>query len=240
MAPNILVVLTSHDKLGDSNKPTGWFLAKFSIQPESSHPWRYFNEVKASVAVASSAGGRAPLDPISAEVSKQDPLSTSFLEEQKALWENTSKLSSFLGKADKFDVIFFPGGHGPMYDLAGDAASQQLIAEFWEKGKIVAAVCHGSAALVNVKLLDGSLLLKGKTVTGFSNEEEDYAKLSQFMPFMLETKLDEASEGKFVKAEHQFGEKVAVDGRLITGQNPASAKGVAEAIIEALGVSAST
>ncbi len=143
-------------------------------------------------------------------------------------------ISSLLGKADQFDAIFFPGGHGPMYDLAFDETSQQLIAEFWGKGKVVAAVCHGPAALVNVKLADKTPLLQGKTVTGFSNEEEDIVQLSGAMPFLLETRLNEASSGKFVKAEAPFAEKVVVDGRLVTGQNPASAKGVGQAIIKAL------
>lgn len=204
-------------------------------QPEFAHPWEYFRAANGNVTVASPSGGCAPVDPTSVEFSKADPVSLSFLDGQKSLWEKTSTLSSFLGKADQFDAIFFPGGHGPMYDLAIDPVSQQLVAEFWSKGRVVAALCHGPAALVNVKLPDGTFLLKGKAVTGFSNDEEDSAKLSEFMPFMLETKLQEASGGKYEKAAQLYAEKVVVDGKLITGQNPASARGVGEAITKALG-----
>lgn len=123
-----------------------------------------------------------------------------------------------------------------MYDLPTSPESQQLIREFWEAGKAVAAVCHGPAALVNVKLSDGSHLLKGRKVTGFTNVEEDQVGLTQVMPFLLEDSLKEAAgpEGAFVKADQPWGEKVVVeaDGRLITGQNPASAKGVGEAIVK--------
>lgn len=125
-----------------------------------------------------------------------------------------------------------------MYDLATDAASQQLIAEFWDKGKVVAAVCHGPAALVNVKLADGSLLLSGKKITGLSNQEEEIAQLTSLMPFLLETELDKSSAGNFVKADAPFAKKivVAAEGRLITGQNPASARGVGEEVVKALGL----
>lgn len=125
-----------------------------------------------------------------------------------------------------------------MFDLSVSPESQQLVREFWDAGKVVAAVCHGPAALANVKLSDGSLLLQGRKVTGFTNEEEDQVGLSKAMPFLLETKLREAvgTEGKFEQAESAWGEKVVVDagGRLITGQNPASAKAVGEAILRVI------
>lgn len=186
--------------------------------------------------VASPAGGVAPVDPNSVEYSKSDAVSVSFFEEQKALWENSATVRSLLGRAGEFDGIFFPGGHGPMFDLAFDTDTQALVAEFWGAGKVVAAVCHGPAALVNVRLPGGALLLEGRSVTGFSNAEEDFAKLSDVVPFLLETKLNEASGGKLVKADNLFAEKTVVDGKLITGQNPASAKPVGEAIIKALGL----
>ena len=166
---------------------------------------------------------------------KEDPSSQNFLANQTALWENTDKLSAYVGRADEFDALFVPGGHGPMFDLATDETSRKVIAEFASKGKVVAAVCHGPAAFVNVTLPDGSHLLQGKEVTGFSNAEEDTMKLSEYMPFLLETKLNEVSGGKFVKAGEQWGEKVVVAGKVITGQNPASAHKVGEEVVKALG-----
>ena len=122
-----------------------------------------------------------------------------------------------------------------VFDLATDETSRKVIAEFASKGKVVAAVCHGPAAFVNVTLPDGSHLLQGKEVTGFSNAEEDTMKLSEYMPFLLETKLNEVSGGKFVKAGEQWGEKVVVAGKVITGQNPASAHKVGEEVVKAIG-----
>lgn len=163
---------------------------------------------------------------------KSDASSTAFLNNHKSLWETTKPLAG-LSAAD-YDAVFVPGGHGPMFDLATDATSRALIADFAAQNKVVAAVCHGPAAFVNVTLADGSHLLAGKEVTGFSNAEEDQVQLSEFMPFMLETKLAEASGGKFVKAAEPWGEKVVVSGNVITGQNPASAHKIGEEIVKAL------
>lgn len=123
-----------------------------------------------------------------------------------------------------------------MFDLVDNSTSQQLIREFWESGKVVSAVCHAPAVLVNVKLSDGSYLLQGKTVTGFSTAEESQVGLTEVVPFLPEDGLNKASGGKFVKAAEPWGEKVVVEGKLITGQNPGSATGVGEAIAKALGV----
>ncbi|KAL9055242.1 MAG: hypothetical protein Q9162_003652 [Coniocarpon cinnabarinum] len=228
MAPKVLIVLSSHNQLGNTGKPTGWFL------PEFAHPY-YKLEGKADITVVSPKGGEAPLDPASVEMSKEDSESMRFLKEKEALWKNTQKLSDYLGKADQFAAIFFVGGHGPMFDLATDAQSQQLIREFYEKSKVVSAVCHGPAALTNVKLSDGSYLVSGQEVTGFSNSEEDAMSLSSAMPFMLETQLG-ANGGKFVKA-NDWASKVVTSGKgnkLITGQNPASAGPIGEAILAAM------
>ncbi|KAK4448478.1 class I glutamine amidotransferase-like protein [Podospora aff. communis PSN243] len=227
MAPKVLVILTSHDKLGDTGKPTGWFL------PEFAHPHDVLTSASFSITTASPNGGLAPLDPASIEMYKEDASSTSFLANKKSLWENTEKLSTFLGRADEFDAVFVPGGHGPMFDLAVDEMSQKVIAEFADKGKVVAAVCHGPGAFVNVRLAGGEHLLEGKEVTGFSNAEEEIMGLTAAMPFLLEDKV-KAEGGKFVKAEEPWGAKVVVDGKLITGQNPASATGVGEAIVKAV------
>lgn len=167
---------------------------------------------------------------------KSDAESTEFLNNQSALWKNTEPLSKFAGKASDFAAIFYVGGHGPMFDLAEDSTSHQIIKEFWESGKVVGAVCHGPAALSKVKLSDGSYLVSGSAVTGFSNAEEDQVGLSPAMPFMLETDLIK-NGGKFEKAADAWGEKVVIgkEGRLLTGQNPASAAGIGKAVAQAIG-----
>jgi len=228
MAPKVLFVLSSHNKLGDTGKPTGWYL------PEFAHPY-YKLEGKTDMTIASPKGGEAPLDPSSVEAFKEDAESTKFLKEKEALWKNTEKLSSFAGKADQFDAIFYVGGHGPMYDLATDAQSHEIIKEFYEKGKIVSAVCHGPAALANVKLSDGSYLVNGQEIATFTNAEEEQAGLTQAVPFALETQL-EKNGAKIVKVD-PWQVKVAISGKggkLITGQNPASAGPIGEAILAAL------
>ena len=228
MAPKVLFVLSSHKELGNTGKTTGWYL------PEFAHPY-YKLEGKAEITIASPKGGEAPLDPSSVEQFKEDAESTKFLKEKESLWKNTEKLSTFLGKADQFDGIFYVGGHGPMYDLAIDSESQQLIKEFYESGKVVSAVCHGPAALVNVKLSDGTHLVKGQEVAAFTDAEEDQVGLSQAVPFLLESQL--ATHGaKIVKAD-AWQPKVVTsgkNGKLITGQNPASAGPIGEAILAAL------
>ncbi|KAL2129830.1 hypothetical protein VTI74DRAFT_7260 [Chaetomium olivicolor] len=224
----ILVVLTSHDKLGDTGKPTGWYLS------ELAHPHHVLTTHGFTLTLASPDGGPAPLDPSSVEAasSSSDSISQSFLADHASLWESTAPLKSFLGRADEFAALFFPGGHGPMFDLASDPVCHALIDEFAAKGKVVAAVCHGPAALVNAEGL-----LRGRRVTGFSDEEEREVGLEQVVPFSLEGRLREAvgPEGEYVKAGEKWAEKVVVDGKLITGQNPASAKAVAEEIVKAVG-----
>ncbi|KAF2770345.1 class I glutamine amidotransferase-like protein [Teratosphaeria nubilosa] len=222
-------MLSSHEQLGNTGKTTGWYL------PEFAHPY-YKLEGKADITIASPKGGVAPLDPSSVEMFKEDAESAKFLKEKESLWKNTEKLSNYLGKANHFDAVFYVGGHGPMFDLAVDPESQQLIREFYEAGKITSAVCHGPAAFVNVKLSDGSYLVSGQEVTGFSNTEEDQVGLSPAMPFMLETALKERG-GKIVLADQPWGAKVVASGKsgkLITGQNSASAAGVGEKILESL------
>jgi len=224
MAPKVLVILTSHGEM--AGKPTGWYL------PELAHPYDVLSKAGVELTLVSPKGGDAPLDPGSVEMFKSDKLATAFLE-KKALWQNTAKLSDYVGKADQFDAVFVPGGHGPMFDLAVDPESQKLIAEFASKGKVVSAVCHGPAAFVNVKLPDGKHLLEGKTVTGFTNTEEEQVGLTKAVPFSLEDELKKNSKG-FETAAEPWGEKVVVDGKLITGQNPASSKAVGEAILKAI------
>jgi putative intracellular protease/amidase len=226
--PKVLFVLSSHAELGNTGKPTGWYL------PEFAHPYEVLAP-HVSITIVSPGGGAAPLDPSSVEASKDDKISLKFLEQKKELWEKTGKLSDVIGHAKDYEAIFYVGGHGPMFDLATDETSHKLINEFYEHNKIVSAVCHGPAALTHVKLTSGGYLLDGQRVTGFSNSEEAAVGLTDAMPFSLEDKLKEASGGKYEKAD-DWAAKVVVarDGRLITGQNPASASGVGQAIYDAI------
>ncbi|KAK5127863.1 hypothetical protein LTR85_004980 [Meristemomyces frigidus] len=229
--PKVLFVLTNHGAMTVNGKvkPIGWYL------PEFAHP--YYELVdKADITVASPAGGDTPLDPDSVAMF-QDKESVEFVETKGDLWKKTEVLADFKGKAGDFAAIFYVGGHGPMFDLATDETSHELIREFWEAGKVVGAVCHGPGALAKVKLADGSYLVSGSPVTGFSNAEEDAMGLSVAMPFMLEDALKE-NGGKFEKAAEMWGECVVVgkEGRLITGQNPGSAAGVGKAMAEAIKV----
>merc|ERR1712000_711524 len=175
----------------------GWYL------PELAHPYNVLAS-KAELVMASPKGGKAPLDQASVEAFKEDKESVDFLNNKSSVWENTTPLKEFLGRANEFDALFYP-------------------------------VCHGPIVFANVKSADGTAFVKGKTVTGFTNTEEEQAGLTDAMPFLLETELKK-NGGNFVLADQPWGEKVVTDGKLITGQNPASAKGVGEAIAKALGV----
>ncbi|KJZ73965.1 hypothetical protein HIM_06633 [Hirsutella minnesotensis 3608] len=226
MSPKVLVVLTSADKITKIDHPTGWFL------PELAHPYDVL-EPHAEIVVASPKGGAAPLDPFSVEMSKDDS-SVNFLKNKKHVWETTKPLKEFLGRVSEFDALFYPGGHGPMFDLVDDKDSIQLIEEFHKAGKPVAAVCHGPIVFVNAKI-DGQPLLKKRRVTGFTNKEEHDIKLADAMPFLLEDRLKEVG-AEFSAAPELWGERVVVDDLIITGQNPASAAGVGRAIAKAIGI----
>ncbi|KAI0414689.1 DJ-1/PfpI family protein [Xylaria grammica] len=230
MAPKVLVVLTSFGHIEAANKPTGWFL------PELSHPYDVLAQAGVEIVSASPKGGVAPLDPGSVEMFKEDAGAQAFLKNNKAVWEQTQPLSSFKGRADEFAALFYPGGHGPMFDLVDDKDSIAVIEEFAAKGKVVAAVCHGPVVFLNAKRADGKALLAGRDVTGFSNAEEDAVDMSKYMPFLLEDRI-KAVGGSYKKAEQPWGELVLAQdgGKLITGQNPASAKGVGEAILKSIG-----
>ncbi|KAJ5520139.1 hypothetical protein N7463_000592 [Penicillium fimorum] len=235
MSPKVLVVLTSQDKIEATGKPTGWFL------PEFAHPYEVLHD-KVTLTVASPKGGEAPLDPGSIKMFEGDEISQKFLKEQKALWTNTNKLADMLPRADEFDAIFYVGGHGPMFDLTDDHVSLALIQTFAAANKPVAAVCHGSCALLNATAPSGVPLISGVGVTGFSNAEEDAVHMSLAMPYMLETELGRVTGGKYVKAGEPWGEMVVIGkaagtgSTIITGQNPASAAGVGKAILKALGL----
>lgn len=212
------------------------------MKPEFAHPFyaltgkaasgKKLDPPRAEITVASPKGGEAPIDRKSVEKFK-DADSVQFYKTEKKLWAETQPLKRFRGRASEFDAIFYPGGHGPMFDLVDDKDSQQLIVEFYNAGKTVAAVCHGPIAFANVKI-DGKPLLQGRQVTGFSNDEEEIIGLTLAMPQLLEDEV-RTSGGTYIKADEPWTEKVVVDGQLITGQNPASAAAVGRALAQAIG-----
>ncbi|OJJ08328.1 hypothetical protein ASPVEDRAFT_34493 [Aspergillus versicolor CBS 583.65] len=226
-----LFVLSSQRTLPSRGTPTGWYL------PELVHPYNKLAPVF-DIVVSSPAGGEAPLDPYSIEATKEDPECVAFLKDKSSVWKNTARLDSLLGKASEFAGIFYVGGHGPMFDLAGDETSHTLAREFYEAGKVVSAVCHGPAALVNVRLSNGGYLVAGQQITGISDMEEEILKFTQDMPFLLETELRKHG-AIYEKADGPFGIKIITSGekgKLVTGQNPPSAAVIGESIIRAAGL----
>lgn len=222
----ILVVLTSHDQLGDTGHKTGFWLEEFAA------PYYVFKDANADVTLASPAGGQPPLDPKSDEPDFQTEATQRFKEDDdaQAALASTLKLSEI--SPDDYDAIFYPGGHGPLWDLAENRTSIDLIETMYASGKTVAAVCHAPAVLRHTRAPDGSPLVKGKSVTGFSNTEEDAVQLSGVVPFLLEDEL-QAKGASYSKADdwHPYA---ITDGNLITGQNPASSETVAKAMLESL------
>ncbi|GAB2936331.1 type 1 glutamine amidotransferase domain-containing protein [Hafnia psychrotolerans] len=223
----LLIVLTSHDKLGDTGKKTGFWLEEFTA------PYYQFLDAGAVLTLASPKGGQPPLDPVSDEKDAQTETTDRFRQDKDAqhALANTVKLAD-VNVAD-FDAVFYPGGHGPLWDLAEDANSVKLIEDFWTAGKPVAAVCHAPGVLRDVKQADGSPLVKGKRVTGFSNSEEDAVGLTDIVPFLVEDELKK-NGGDYSKAA-DWSPYVMTDGKLITGQNPASSANVAQALLKLLG-----
>lgn len=222
----ILVVLTSHDALGNTGKKTGFWLEELAA------PYYAFKDAGIEMTLASPKGGQPPLDPKSAEPGFQTDDTRRFEAdaEAKAALASTRKLGD-VSVAD-YDAIFYPGGHGPLWDLAEDAQSIKLIEGAFAAGKPVAAVCHAPGVLRHVKTTDGSLLVKGKTVTGFANSEEAAVQLTDIVPFLVEDMLVQ-SGGVYSKAG-DWAPHVVRDGLLITGQNPASSAPAAKALIELL------
>lgn len=221
------MILTSHDQLGDTGKKTGFWLEEFAA------PYYVFRDAGATITLASPKGGQPPLDPKSDAPDAQTPATERFKAdtEANAQLAATHKLSEIDIRA--YDGVFYPGGHGPMWDLANDSASIALIQDALAANKPVAAVCHAPAALKNVKNADGTPLVKGKTVTGFSNSEEDAVGLSDIVPFLLEDTLKEQG-GEYSRGD-DWAVHVVEDGLLITGQNPASSEEAAKRLLAKLG-----
>ena len=220
----ILIVLTSHDQLGDTGLKTGFWLEEFAT------PYYIFKDANADVTLASPNGGQPPLDPKSDEPDFQTEATQRFKGDSAAqlVLANTKKLTDI--SADDYDAVFYAGGHGPLWDLAENRNSIDLIETMYASGKPVAAVCHAPAVLRHAKAPDGALLVKGKSVTGFSNTEEDAVQLSKIVPFMLEDELK--SKGANYSKADDWHPYAITDGHLITGQNPASSDPVAKAVLE--------
>lgn len=224
----ILLVLTNHAELGDTGKLTGFFLS------EAAHPYEVFAEKGHPVTLASPKGGFAPLDPKSFDL--DDKANAAFWkkfgngDEKKPGVEKTVALSDI--DPAKFSAIFFAGGHGAVWDFPDSEVLQKLTVKIYESNGAVGAVCHGPAALVNVKLSDGTQLIAGKKTAVFTNSEEAAVKLTETVPFLLQTAFEKAG-AKVIPAK-DFSENAIRDGRLVTGQNPASARKAAELLLEAM------
>lgn len=223
---NILMVITSHDKLGSTGHKTGFWLEEFAA------PYYVFKDAGANVTLASPLGGQPPLDPKSDEVASQTDATRRFKADSAAQSDLASTVMLSKLRAANFDAVFYPGGHGPLWDLAEDASSIALIEAMTAASKPVAAVCHAPGVLRHVKAPDGRALVKDRNVTGFTNTEEQAAGLTKVVPFLVEDML-KALGGKFSKAS-DWQSHVVVDGALITGQNPASSAAAAAALVAKL------
>ena len=227
----ILIVLTSHSQLGQtqsgsSEGKTGFWIEEFAT------PYYLFKEAGIQMVLASPEGGQPPIDPKSDAPENQTEATIKYKNDAELLkiMANTIKLETI--KATDFDAVFYPGGHGPLWDLSANENSISLIEDFWAANKPVAAVCHAPSVLLNVKNKEGNNLLKGKKVTGFSNTEEVAVKLEKIVPFLLEDELK--SKGGIYSKKPDWESYVVVDGLLITGQNPASSGAVAKALLAIL------
>ncbi|MEG1832269.1 MAG: type 1 glutamine amidotransferase domain-containing protein [Burkholderiaceae bacterium] len=219
----ILMVLTSHGELGSTGRKTGLWLEEFAA------PFYAFLAAGCEVVLASPRGGAVPVDPGSLADSAQTEATRRWADDDlnRGLITRTLPLSSVT--ASDFDAVFYPGGHGPMWDLAGDPGNAAVLSQFWCAGKPVGAVCHGVAALLAARDADGQSLLEGRHVTGFSDAEERAVGLDEVVPFLLQDRLL-AARAIYEEAP-PFKAHTVVDGRLVTGQNPASSVGAAHALL---------
>lgn len=222
----VLIVLTSHDKLGDTEHKTGFWLEEFTA------PYYVFKDAGAEIVLASPQGGQPPLDPKSDEADFQTESTHRFQQdlETQQLLANTQPLAQI--NPDDFDAVFYPGGHGPLWDLTNNADSIALIEKFDRAAKVLGFVCHAPAVLKNVKTAEGQAFLKGKQVTGFSNSEEDAVQLSQIVPFLIEDEFKQ--QGALYQKGTDWHSFIVVNDHLITGQNPASSEAVAQEILKLL------
>ncbi len=223
MSKKVLFVLTSHDELGNTGLKTGFWTEELAA------PYYALSDQNVEITLASPKGGQPPIDPKSEDPSSQTD-ATRRMDNDEVLKEklkNTHTLSEV--RSEDFDAVFYPGGHGPLWDLAEDKVSQQLIVDFYSNGKPVAFVCHAPGVLKDVKI-DGEYLVKDTHVTGFTNTEEDAVQLTDIVPFLVEDTLKK-NGGLYTKVE-DWAPYAVVDGRLVTGQNPASSEKVAEELLK--------
>ncbi|MEU8827568.1 type 1 glutamine amidotransferase domain-containing protein [Streptomyces sp. NPDC048636] len=218
----VALVLTSHDQLGDTGRTTGFYL------PEAAHPWKVLSDAGHEVDLVSVKGGRPPMD----GEDLTDPVQQAFLDDPRMAGQldHTTRAQD-ITPAD-YDAIVYVGGHGTMWDFPGNTDLAGIARDIYEAGGVVAAVCHGPAGLVDITLSDGSYLVAGKNVAAFTNEEEAAAGLTDVVPFLLQSKLEE--RGAKHTGAANFEPHVVVDGRLVTGQNPASATRLGEALVKVL------
>ena len=226
----VLMVLTSHDKLGATGEKTGFWLEEFAA------PYYVFKSAGVQITLASPLGGKPPVDPRSESPVSQSEATRRFKADRVAQEQlaHTAKLANL--SASDYDAVFYPGGHGPLWDLVEDRASISLIEKTFAANKAVGAVCHAPGALRYVRAPNGALLVHGKKVTGFSNSEEEAVGLTKLVPFLVEDML-RSNGGVYSKADN-FQPHVAVDGNLVTGQNPASSASAASEVLRLLGKSA--
>jgi putative intracellular protease/amidase len=219
----VLFITTSHDKLGDTADRTGVWLDELAA------PYYVFRDAGADVTVASPNGGLVPIDPKSESIMVTTRHTKRFLKDIEAVNFLSHSIPLDEVKADDFDAVFLPGGHGPMWDIAGNKIVKQLLEAFNSENKPIGLVCHGIVGLLSLQNDKGELLIKGKQLTGFSNSEEESAGLSGVVPFLLETEL--RSLGALYSKGPDYTSHVVVDGNIITGQNPASSEDVAKKIV---------
>jgi putative intracellular protease/amidase len=222
----VLMVLTSHDKLGDTGRKTGFWLEELAA------PYYVFKDARAQITLASPMGGRPPLDPKSEDPNFQTETTRRFVKDADAEGQLAKTLRLERLKQQDYDTVFYPGGHGPMWDLAEDPNSIKLIEAFLAAGKPVALVCHGPGVLRHVKTPAGRPLVDGKKVTGFTNGEEEDVGLTKVVPFLVEDEL--LRLGATYSKVKNWGVYTVTDGLLITGQNPASSGPTAKVLIDAL------
>ncbi len=223
---NILMVLTSHDALGDTGKKTGFWLEEFAA------PYYVLKDAGATITVASPLGGQPPLDPKSDAADAQTEDTRRFKADKAAVAVLADTVMLSAVNADDFDGVFYPGGHGPLWDLAEDATSISLLEAFAASGKPIAAVCHAPAVFRHTMGPDGKPLVSGRKVSGFTNTEEEASGLTNIVPFLVEDML--VANGGIYSKGADWAPHVVVDGKLVTGQNPASSKAAAEALLHML------
>ena len=219
----VLFVTTSHDKMGDTAIRTGVWLEELAA------PYYVFKDAGADVVIASPNGGRVPLDPKSESIIMATRATKRFLKDEEAMNFLSDSVLLEEVNADDFDVVFLPGGHGAMWDIAGNKSVRQLLEAFNSENKPIGSVCHGVVGLLSLQNGSGEHLVKGKLLTGFSNSEEESAGLSGIVPFLLETRL--LSFGALYSKAANYVNHVVIDGNIITGQNPASSEDVAKKVL---------